>query len=499
MSSHATPAPAEVLDAEPRLDLGGALDKRGLAWAVFEWARNPYYVLIVIYVFAPYFASVIGANLIASGELDGLDGAAQRAAANAEGQATISSLVKYAGFVAAFTAPLLGAALDRGGRRKPLLVVFLGILAVMSYSLWWIKPDGSGMPIWMGMIALVAASIAYTYSEVTHNSMLNVNGRARSLPAISGLGLALGNLAGALMMAFIVFAFAMPALIHWPFEAPLFGVDVMTGEHQRFAGPLCAVWLAVFAIPFFLYAEDGGTKGASWRKAVGHGAQGLWRTVRNASDNIEMLKYLAARMLYADAMAALLALGGVYIGLYLDWNVVELSAYAIIASFFAFGGGLVGGWLDGKVGPKVALMIEITGMIATLIFQLSITPDAIFFGTIQGFDIWDGPIFNTLSDVVYLSTAAFIAVTATASISSSRSMLVHLAPAERIGEFFGLYAIAGTVTVWLGPLMVEFFTKWSGDQRIGMSAIGVLFVLGLMVLTTVQSGRHPAVDDAPSA
>ena len=113
-------------------------------------------------------------------------------------------------------------------------------------------------------------------------------------------------------------------------------------------------------------------------------------------------------------LQALLALGGVFIGLYLEWNVVELSAYAILASFFAFGGGIVGGWLDGLVGPKRALMIEITGMIATLAFQLSITPNSILYGLVPGFEIWDGPIFNTLSDVVYLSTAVFIAVTATA-------------------------------------------------------------------------------------
>ncbi|WP_300391340.1 MFS transporter [Henriciella sp.] len=495
MSSDATPAPAEALDAEPRLDLGGALDKRGFAWAIFEWARNPYYILVIIYIFAPYFAHIIGDNLLASGELDGLDGPAQRAAANAKGQETISSLVKYAGFIAAFTAPFLGAALDRGGRRKPILAVFLGLIAVMAFSLWWVKPDGSGMPIWMGMAALVIAAVGYTYSEVTHNSMLNKSGRASALPAISGLGLALGNLAGALMMGFIVFAFAMPALVGWPFEDPLFGVSVAAGEHQRLVGPLTAVWLVVFSIPFFLYAEDGGTRGASWTRAMKQGAGGLWRTVRNASDNKEILKYLAARMLYADAMSALLALGAVYIGLYLEWNVVELSAYAVLASLFAFGGGIIGGWLDGMVGPKRALMIEIIGMIATLAFQLSITQDAILYGLVPGFVIWDGPIFTTLSDVVYLSTAAAIAITATASISSSRSLLVHLAPRDRVGEFFGLYAIAGTVTVWLGPLMVEEFTRWSGDQRIGMSAIGLLFILGFIVLTTVHSPHHPAVDN----
>ena len=462
------------------------LTRAGWSWAIFEWARNPYYILIIIYLFAPYFAAIIGANLLASGELDGMDGENARKAANAAGQATISSLVKYAGFIAAVTAPVLGAALDRGGRRKPLLAFFLGSLVVMSFSLWWIKPDGSGMPLWMGMAALVIAGISYTYSEVIHNAMLSDNGSRASLSTISGLGLALGNLAGALMMLSIVFAFALPALTGWPFSAPLFGVDVAAGEHQRMVGPLCAIWLLVFSIPFFVFSNDGGTRGANWFSAIKQGAVALSRTIRNVSENANVLRYLLARALYADAMAALLALGGVYIGLYLQWNVVELSAYAILASFFAFGGGLIGGWLDGLLGPKLALMVEILGMLATLVFQLSITPDAIFFGAIANFQIWDGPVFNTLSDVVYLTSAAMIAITATASISSSRTLMVHLAPADRVGEFFGLYAIAGTVTVWLGPLMVEYFTKWSNDQRIGMSAIGILFALGFCVLLTVK-------------
>ncbi|MEM5515472.1 MFS transporter [Henriciella sp. AS95] len=491
--SDATPAPAEPI-VEPRIDLGGALDRRGFAWAVFEWARNPYYILIVIYVFPVYFGSVIGADLLASGALDGLAPEAAQKAANAKGQATIASIVKMAGFVAALTAPFLGAALDKGGRRKPLLAVFLFIIVITSWSLWYAKPDGSGLSIPQTMGALVVAYVAYTYSEVTHNSMLNVNGRRAALPAISGLGLALGNLAGGLLMLFIVVAFAMPELIQWPFAEPLFGLDVGAAEHYRLAGPLCAVWLAVFSIHFFLRSEDGGTHGASWPMAMKRGAASLFQTFRRARENYNILKYLGARMLYADAMAALLTLGAVYIGLFLQWNLVELSAYAILASLFAFVGGLVGGWLDGQVGPKRALMIEITGMIATLVFQLSITQQSIFYGTIQNVALWDGPIFNTLSDLVYLSSAAFIAITATASISSSRSMLVHLAPAERVGEFFGLYAIAGTVTVWLGPLLVELVTKWTDDQRIGMTPIGALFLLGLAVLSTVKSGKHPATE-----
>ncbi|HCC27243.1 MAG TPA: hypothetical protein DEP97_08680, partial [Erythrobacter sp.] len=110
---------------------GGAFGRTGFAWAIFEWARNPYYILIVIYIFAPYFArDIIGADLLASGALDDLPPGDALAAANAQGQATIASVTKWAGFIAALTAPVLGAALDRGGRLKPILALFLGAIAV---------------------------------------------------------------------------------------------------------------------------------------------------------------------------------------------------------------------------------------------------------------------------------------------------------------------------------------------------------------------------------
>ena len=471
-------------------DLGGAFDKPGLGWIIFEWARNPYYILIIIYVFAPYFGGVIGQNLAESGAFDHLPADQVAGAAGAAGLATIAAVTKWAGFVAALTAPFLGAALDRGGRRKPIMLIFLGLLALMSWQLWYAAPDGSGHSVTMTMTVLVIASVCYTYSEVTHNAMLSISGRPRALPLISGLGLALGNGAATLLLIGIVVLFALPDMIGWPLAEPAFGIDTDQGEHFRIAGPLTAVWLLLFIVPFFLWARDGGTPGASWVAAARGGAVGLWTTVKRASENKNILKFLAARMLYADGMAALLALGGTYITLFLGWNIIELTVYAIVASAFAFLGGIVGGFLDRALGPKMALVIEISGMLATLIFQLSITQQTILFGLIDSYPVWDGFAFQTMSDWVYLATAAFLAVTATASISSSRSMLVHLAPKDRVGEFFGLYAIAGTVTVWLGPLLVQLFATWFNSQRIGMSAISLLFVLGLLVLLTVDPEKH---------
>lgn len=371
MSSEASTAPVAEMAAVtggrnaisiPPAERGGAWGKAGFGWAVFEFARNPYYLLVVIYIFAPYFArDVIGANLLASGELAGIDPELARQTANASGQAFIASITKYAGFAAGLTAPLLGAALDRGGRRKPVLAFLLAVMAASSFMLWFGQPGDAGLPIGTIAIFLVIAGVCYAYSEVIHNSMLSDSGRPEVLSSISGNGLALGNLAGTGIMLALVLMFALPAAVGWPFERALFGLDVADYEHFRLAGPLSAVWLVVFIIPFFMFVPDAGRKGASWSKAVVSGTRGLLGTLSRAREHKEILKFLFARMIYADAMLALLALGGVYVGLFFDWNFMELIVYAIWMSIFATAGGFLGGTLDRVFGTKNALILENIG------------------------------------------------------------------------------------------------------------------------------------------
>ncbi|HPE47665.1 MAG TPA: MFS transporter [Hyphomonas sp.] len=472
---------------------GGAMDRPGWSWAWFEFARNPYYILVVIYIFAPYFArEIVGGNLIASGALDGLDPEQARAIAGAKGQATVAAVTKWAGLAAALTAPFLGAAFDRGLRRKPFLLAMIGVISVASFSLWWAVPGNAGLSVGAVMGLLVIAYVAFTYSEVGHNSMLADAARPEALPAISGLGLALGNAAAVILFAGLVFMFALPAAIHWPFREPLFGIDTSKFEHLRLAGPVAAVWLLATIAPFFLYSRDTGVKGTPVIPAIRDGVKGVLATIRRATEHREAFKFLIARTLYADGMTALLTIGAVYVSLFLGWNVIELTFYAIWASAWAVVGGVFGGWLDGKLGPKNALIVELVAIVLILVFGLSITQKSLFFGLIENRDMWNAPFLTTLSDWVYMFQGTLIAVFATANIASSRSMLVHIAPPNMRGEFFGLFAIAGTVTVWMGPLLIEVFTDVSKSQRIGISAIALLFFAGLAVLLTVKSEKRPA-------
>ena len=71
-------------------------------------------------------------------------------------------------------------------------------------------------------------------------------------------------------------------------------------------------------------------------------------------------------------------------------------------------------------------------------------------------------------------------------------MLVHISPPERIGEFFGFYAMSASVTVWIGPLVVSVMTAAFNDQRIGFSGVALLFLAGLIgVAFFVEADKTP--------
>lgn len=479
-------------------DRGGVWDKAGFGWVMFEFARNPYYILVIIYIFAPYLArEIVAAGYMADIDITGLTEAqiaAAQASANAEGQAAVAGLSKFAGYFAALSAPFLGAALDRGGKRKPILFALLSTIGLLSFSLWFVEPGNDGISFTMIAMIWVTASVFYTYSEVIHNAMLSDSGRPEVLTRLSGNGLALGNLASVLLFIAVLIMFALPNQMGWPFSKPLFGIDASQYEHFRIVGPICAIWLAVFVAPFFMYVPDAGIKGANWFTALKDGAKSLWSTVQKVRQYQEVLKYLISRMIYADGMYALLSLGAVYVALMFGWGIIELTAYAVWMSIFAVVGGFAGGYFDRWFGIKNALLLEIGAIVTVLIALLSITPEMLFFGAIQNSQVWNGPIFTNSSELAYMGIASFLAIFATACISSSRTMLVALAPKKMIGEFFGLYAIAGTVTIWMGPLMVETFTRMFDSQRIGMGSISLMFLAGMLVLFTVRYQKGHVAD-----
>ena len=198
------------------------------------------------------------------------------------------------------------------------------------------------------------------------------------------------------------------------------------------------------------------------------------------------MTYLVARVLYADGMAALITLGATYAALLLDWNFLEMIVFALVSTACSTLGGYLAAAFDMRLGPKRALIIEITAIVFLHSLAITITPDALFLGLIENESVWSGPVFQSLSDVSYLSLTVLTGMFVLASLSSSRTLMVAMAPPNMRGEFFGLFAVAGTITVWIGPLMVEAFTRAFNSQRIGMASLSILFLAGLIILLRVK-------------
>lgn len=460
-------------EAPGKKGVGGRWAPAGLSWALFEFARNPYYMLIVVFVFPTYYAGAVIGDPV-------------------RGQAVMAGAMGWAGVVCAFTAPLLGAIMDRGGRRMPLMGVFLACVSVCAFSLWWAKPGGQeGFALGEAQVIaiLVIAYATYTWSEVMHNAMLPQAGRRDALSGISGLGLGLGQLGA----TFCLLLFLLASL----FRDQL-GLDRETFMLERAVGPFAALWLAVFVAPFFLFVPDGAPPGGTWTGSakrmifgesgfnparrvmvfVGH-IRGLF------AEHPRVMHYLAARIIYADGVTAVLALGGVYTAGVLGWSLPEILMYAIWGTFWGFIGGVfVVGALDRALGPRRAILVELALLGFAVTMAMSVTQSYILYGLVPVEGVLHAAgLFDTLADVFYLGCIALVSLAAVACISSSRAMLVHIAPRERISEFFGLYMISATATVWLGPMLTKIATELSNDQRIGFSPVlGLLLVGGLLML-----------------
>ncbi len=470
-------APVQTDDVTYEAATGGALGKKGIGWAIFEFARNPYYNVIVIGLYAPFFArSVVGDPV--------------------QGQSMVSLTITIAAMVMALCAPILGSMIDKGGLMKPPVALCFAILALTATGLWFVKPGDSGA-VQLGMFLMALGYVVYSIVELFHNAMLPMAGQPKALPLISGLGLGLGNLAGLSTLTLFGVFLTSP-------EVPIFGLEKEAFEEYRIVGPLIGLWMVVFVLPFFLWMPDiVKTPERGWSRAAAStllGKGGPFGLIsKAASYTVDMfriypniMRYLVGRMLYADGIGALLTIGSVYVGGFLGWSGTQLIAYNVLGGIAAVCGAFLGGVLDRWLGPKRAIQFELTTLICILVLQLSVTPDSILFGLFPaGHLVWEGGLFPTLSDVTYLALVIPVALMLTACISSSRYMLVHISPPDQIGQFFGFYAMAGSVTLLLGPGMVYVMTTLSGSQRVGVSAIGLLFLAGLWIISGVKAGKTP--------
>jgi UMF1 family MFS transporter len=435
----------------------------------FDWANQPFQTLIVTFIFAPYFAAEVVGDPVA-------------------GQALWGTVAAISGATVAIFAPLLGAVADRTGARKAWVLAFSLPYLVGCLGFWLAVPEMADPRV--VLVAYFLAFLGSEFGQIFTNAMLPDLGPRREIGRISGSGWALGYLGG-LVSLIAVLAFLAPApgsertLLGL---APLFGLDPAAGEPARATGPLSALWYVVFALPLFLWTPD--TPRRPLGGAFRAGAADLVATVRRIRGHRSLFAFLAASMVYRDALVALFTFGGIYAAGVLGWGLFQLGVFGIVAAGVGAVGAWVGGRADRAFGPMPVIVASIWCLIAVCAIALLTTRESVLL-----LPVAEG---SRLPDLVFMAAGGLLGAAAGALQAASRTLLVHQAEGRIAStQAFGLYALSGKVTAFIGPALIAVTTALTGSQRLGVSPIIVLFLVGLWLLYWVKTDNEQS--GGPSA
>jgi UMF1 family MFS transporter len=449
-------------------------------WALIEGARSPYLAFVLIYVFPSYFATEVVRDPV-------------------RGQALWGSANTAVSILIGVLAPFVGAIADRQGRRKPWLAAVFVVMAAGCCSLWYAMPGANGgLPI-AGILAITAMLLGcFLVSEVFHNSMLPSIAQSARLAPVSGLGLALNGAAVMLSMASVLVWFALPAsgLVHSPLlpDKPIWGLDPARQEHIRIVGPLASLWLIGLALPFMIWTPDRPATGIGPRQAVREGWSQIVRTIRQARRLKNVGRYLIARMFYNDGKVAIAAYSGIYAVGTFKWGIVDILLFGLLLTPPSMLGGLLTGRLESRFGGRGTIYLSVGVTSLALLGAISCAPDRIFFMHLTGplmDPLWSFAYFNTLPQLTFVGMYMIIGCSIAVAFATSRSMMARIAPKSMLSQFFGLYALSGNATAFMGHGMVTLFTQAFASQRVGLASTLILLGIGLFLMRGVREERAP--------
>jgi UMF1 family MFS transporter len=437
-----------------------------ISWMMFDWAAQPYFSLITTFVFAPYFATRVASDAAAGQSLWGFATAA-------------------AGLLIALASPVLGAIADASGRRKPWIAGF-GLVFVIGACIMWIGKPGDPSIIAPLLIAYGFATIGVEFATVFNNAMMPTLVPPDKIGRLSGSGWALGYVGGILSLILVLgFMAANPTTGRTLFGlVPIFGLDPASFEGDRISGPLSGIWFVVFVLPMFLLTPDFPAR-RSIGDALRDGLSGLRHTLRELPKHRSMLAFLIANMIYTDGLVSLFAFGGIYAAGTFGWNTIQIGTFGIILAIAGTVGAFLGGRLDDALGPKRVIAGSMGLLLLSVIAILLIDRETILFMKVTP-PVPGGGLFAAPAEKAYLALGCLIGMAGGPLQAASRTLLIRLAPKDRIAQFFGLFALTGKVTSFMGPLLIGLVTAVTASQKAGMAVLVVFFVTGLGLLARVR-------------
>jgi UMF1 family MFS transporter len=348
--------------------------------------------------------------------------------------------------------PVLGAIADSGGRRKRFLMAFMALGVTTTGALTWVA-----MGRWqLALMLFVFSTVGFLGANVFYDALIVSVTSEDRYDVVSALGYAFGYLGGGVLFAVCV------AMTLWPARFGLGGVE----QAVRLSFLLTAMWWAVFSIPLFLVVrEAGATIRSSLGSAVRGGLSQLIATFREVRRLRTVILFLLAYWLYIDGVDTIIRMAVDY-GMALGFGRNGLILALLITQFVGFPAAIAFGRIGSRLGAKTGILIGI--------------------GVYVGVTVW---AFFMDATWEFYALAVTIGLVQGGVQALSRSFYARLIPPEKSAEFFGFYNMLGKFAAVIGPALMGWVGVLTGNPRLAILSIVVLFLGGGTLLLFVK--RQP--------
>jgi len=429
---------------------GRRREQRG--WYFYDWACSVYSTSVLTVFLGPYLTSVAEAAADADGFVHPL-GIPVRAGSFFAYSVSLSVVV------AVLVMPLVGAAADRTGRKKPLLAAAAYTGAAATTAMFLLDGDR----YLLGGLLLVVANAAQSVAMMLYNSYLPQIAAPEERDAVSSRGWAFGYAAGSLMLV-------VNLALYLGHDA--FGVS--EGMAVRICLASAGLWWGGFAlVPLLRLRDRGPAAGRAAGQGTGAGFRQLAATLRDMRRHPLTLAFLLAYLVYNDGIQTVITQASVYGSEELGLSQSTLIGAVLLVQVLAVAGALAMGRLARVYGAKRTILGSLVAWTLTL---------AAGYFLPAGAPVW------------FFVLAAGIGLVLGGSQALSRSLFSHLVPPGKEAEYFSAYEMSDRGMSWLGPLLFGLTYQLTGSYRDAIISLVAFFVIGFILLARVPVRR--AISDA---
>ncbi|MCG7360837.1 MFS transporter [Roseomonas sp. ACRSG] len=420
------------------------MTRKAWAWAFYDWANSAFPTVVSTFVIAAYFAQGVAPD-------------------PASGQAMWGWMQTLAGIAIALLSPVLGAVADAGGRRR-LMLLFCTVLTAIFTGLIWFAGPRPEDALW-ALACVGLATVGFELGTVFYNSMLPQVAPPERLGRVSGLAWGLGYAGGLACLGVCLLLFVLPD------PSPL-GLDRGQAEHIRATALLTAAWTLLFGWPVLVALPDPAGPRPRWGEAARRGLAEIGAVLRRLPRHPAMGRFLLARLFYTDGLNTLFAFGAIYAAGVFGMAFEEILLFGIALNVTAGLGAAGFGLVEDRLGSRRTILVALGAIVAIGLGLVLVQSKPVFWALAMVLGLFMGP-----------------------AQSASRSFMARLAPPAEVSAYFGLFALSGRITGFLGPAALAAVTAMTGSQRLGMSTVLVFLALGAAILATVRS---PVPEEAPA-